>query len=204
MSDAPPPARPQREHSIPTSVVSLRAQMDAAPDYVAPLAVLAILVALLGTTCLPLATVASMLASGERAIEQPAIGEDPFAPATQPDQAAQPARPPVQIPLVTLVGVLVFFLIAVMGIVAGIATILRKNWGRRLLIAFAALVLLYLVTAVYLRLRFGIEGLTETAPTSSALSLSITCSLGAIVVTAVLMIAILRYFTLPHIVRRFH
>ena len=82
-------------------------------------------------------------------------------------------------------------------------TLLRRQWGRRLLLTYAGLVLLYLASAVCLRLSFGIEGMTQTAPTASALSLNFTCVFAVLLLVATLMIAILRYFMLPHIVSRF-
>lgn len=196
------PAEPSRQtpqdrkRPIPTRVISLRAEQDAAPDYIAPLAALAIIVSLLGTTCVPLWTVMSLLAHGQAArVDVAVAASSTTAPATQPA--------PPQIPVVTLAGVLIFFLIAMLGIVGGFGSILRRAWGRKVLLAYAALVLLYLITATYFRMRFGIESLVETAPTQSALSLNFTCVFGVFVLVAVLMIVILRYFTLPHIARRF-
>jgi hypothetical protein len=185
---------------VPTRIRRLRDEDAGTPDMIDPLAVLAILVALVGTTCLPLWTVIAFLAAGQPHADS---GLSPAtAPATQAEvqDGSGQAR---SIPTVTLIAVLVFFGIAVMGIIGGIGTILRRQWGRRLLLAYGALVLLYLITAVYLRMRFGIEGLTETAPTASALSLNLTCSFGAMLLVAVLMVVILRYFTQPHIARRF-
>lgn len=180
------------ERLISTRVISLRDEQDAATDYIAPLAVLAIIVSLLGTTCVPLFTVMSILATGQ---STSGVADVTTAPATQPA--------PPEIPVVTLAGVLIFFLIAMLGIVGGFGSILRREWGRRLLLAYAALVLLYLITATCFRMRFGIESLVETAPTQSALSMFFTCVFGVLVLMVVLMIVILRYFTLPHIARRF-
>ncbi len=190
MSQPKQPDQDRFQADIPVRTRHLRDEQDA-PDYIAPLAAVAVIVALLGTTCLPLYTVASMIAIGDTAL-----------PAPQDTPAAQPAEAP-HVPVVTLAFVIVFFLIAVVGIVGGLATIFRRNWGRRLLLAYAGLVLVYLITAVYLRMRFGIEGLTATAPTASALSLHLTCTLGVLLLVAVLMVVILRYFTQPHIARRF-
>ena len=184
MSDPPP--------QIPVHVRRLSYEEKAAPDYIAPLGALAVIVSLLGTTCLPLWTVMSLLATGNRG----AAGTAATNPATA--QAAVP-----EIPLITLIGVLVFFVIAALGIIGGIASMLRRDWGRRLLLGYAGLVLLYLITAIYFRMRFGIQGLTETAPTASALSLNLTCVFGVLLLVSILMVIILRYFTLPHIVRRF-
>ena len=181
---AVPPARP----AIPPRGRRLSDEREAGPDYIAPLAALGMIVAILGTTCLPLWTVMSMVAAGGA----------PDAPTTAPGQ------PPVGAPTnATLVAALVFFLIAVTGIVGGLGSLLRRQWGRRLMLAYAALVLLYLVTAVYLRFRFGIGGLTETAPTASALALSFTCVFGVLLLVAAVLVTILRYYTLPHVIRRF-
>jgi hypothetical protein len=182
---------------IPVRIRRLSEQGDDGPDLIAPLAVMGILVALLGTTCLPLWTAVAMLVEGQ----PPAMSD---APVTDPSNlpATRAALPP-RVPAITLAGVLVFFCIAILGIVGGIGTILRREWGRRVFIAYAALVLLYLITAVYLRFRFGIEGLTQTAPTPSALTLSITCVFGVLILVAVLMVKILRYFTQPAVARQF-
>lgn len=183
---------------IPVRIRRLSDEGDGGPDLIAPLAVLGILVALLGTTCLPLWTAVAMLVEGQPA----AVSES--GPATAPTSAPATQPAPPRIPVITLAGVLVFFGIAVLGIVGGIGTILRREWGRRLFVAYAALVLLYLIAAVYLRFRFGIEGLTRTAPTPSALTLSITCVFGVFIVAVVLMVKILRYFTQPQVARQFH
>ena len=98
---------------------------------------------------------------------------------------------------------LVFLLIALLGIAGGVGTILRRRWGRRLMLAYAALVLLYLGAAVTMRIRYGIGGMVATAPTRSALVLNFTCTLGVILVVAVLMVVTLRYLTLPRVARRF-
>lgn len=203
--DGPESRRKSRSPGeIPTHVISLRAERELGPDQISTLAVLAIIVALLGTTCMPLWTVLAILASNQPEQAHVETSSDPRGtsrPAAQATTAASPKRP--EIPVISLGMVLVFFLIAVAGIVGGFGTLLRREWGRRTLMVYAALVLLYLAAAVYLRLRFGIEGMTGTAPTPSALSLNFTCVFGAIMLVATLMIAILRYFSRPYIAARF-
>ena len=193
--DPPPPPTSPRPRAtgpgadIPVTVRRLSDERDAAPDYIAPLSALAAIVGVLGTTCVPLATVASMFAAGG----------PPGTSTTAPSGAAPVGGPTTW----TLVGALVFFVIALLGIFGGIGGVLRREWGRKLLLAYAGLVLLYLITAVYFRMRFGIEGTTRTAPTGSALALNLTCVFGVLIAVAALMVVILRYFTLPHIKRRF-
>ena len=201
--NTPESRQPHPPHGeIPTHVISLRDERAAAPDQISTLAVLAMLVALLGTTCLPLFTVASIMVAGQaqQATAQPETQDDPLAMTTRP--ATQPATLP-EIPVVSLAMVLVFFVIAVLGIVGGFGTLLRRRWGRRLLMTYAVLVLIYLVGAVGLRLHFGIEGMTQTAPTPSALSLNFTCVFAVLLLVALLMIVILRYLSQPHIAARF-
>ena len=208
--DDAPESRREKRHlgQIPTHIISLRAERESGPDQISTLAVLAMLIALLGTTCLPLWTVLSIMMVGQAAqasAEVQGQGSDPFGTASQPSMQAttQVAAAPSEIPVISLAMVLVFFLIAVLGIVGGFGTLLRRQWGRRLLMAYAALVLLYLMAAVYLRLRFGIEGMTQTAPTPSALSLNFTCVFAVLLLVATLMIVVLRYLSQPHIVSRF-
>lgn len=169
---------------IPTRVVRLRDQLETGPDNIAPLAALCGIVAVLGLTCLSFSAVQAVAAAREAN------------PGADPAAAAGQVR-------VTLAFVLVFFAVAATGVIGSIGTLLRRHWGRRLLIGYAVLVLLYLATAVYARLRFGIEGLTQTAPTRSALMLNLTCVGGTLIVVAVLMLVVIRYFTLPHVARRF-
>ena len=100
-----------------------------------------------------------------------------------------------------LVGV--FVLVALCGIVGGIYTILFRDWGRRLLLAYAASVLVFLGGVVIYRFRLGLEGVTQTAPTTSALILFFTCTFGVLLAVGGLMVVVLRYFTRPDVARRF-
>ena len=109
-----------------------------------------------------------------------------------------------QVVRTTLIMALVFLGISLTGTVAGVATILRRQWGRRLMIACAGAILLYMATAIGLRLHYGVEGVLETAPTRSALSLHLTCVWGTFIVIALLMVVVLRYFTRPEVRARFH
>ena len=181
MTDLDPQSDPPSQRPVPRRVRRLRDEADTdRPDYVTPIAALVTLVAVMMMTCVPISAVATAVSA-----------ENP----TDPDVAG-PIR-------TTLIMALVFFFIALLGLVAGIATILRKNWGRRLLLSFAVLTLAFEATAVYLRLSYGIEGTTETAPTRSALTLNLTCVGAVFVAIAVLMFVVLRYFTLPEIKQRF-
>lgn len=174
-------AVPDPDRPIPLTTRRLRddEEPSARDDYITPLAGTVTVVSVLATTCVPLSAVVA---------------------ATSADMSDPAVEGPIR---TTLILALVFLFIAMAGTVAGIAAIFRKNWGRLLLLGYAAAVLVFEGVAIGLRLRYGVEGLTETAPTDSALTLHLTCVGGVFVVVAALMVVTLRYFTLPHVKERF-
>lgn len=174
-------AVPDPDRPIPLTTRRLRddEEPSARDDYITPLAGTVTVVSVLATTCVPLSAVVA---------------------ATSADMSDPAVEGPIR---TTLILALVFLFIAMAGTVAGIAAIFRKNWGRLLLLGYAAAVLVFEGVAIGLRLHYGIEGLTETAPTDSALTLHLTCVGGVFVVVAALMVVTLRYFTLPHVKERF-
>lgn len=195
MTDDPPvtpkPDNDETRRAIPTRIRRLRDEADDAPDHIAPLAALAALVAIGGMTCLPMSAAIATVAArsgGGAATNATTLSTD-YAPG-EPTTLA-------------LVGVLVFFLLSLLGIAGGIGSILLRQWGRRMLLAYAALVLLYLAAATYVRMSYGIEDLVNSAPRFSALLMFFTCVGGVVLVVATLMIEILRHFTRPWVVRRF-
>ena len=195
MSSSPdPPEADQPKREIPVRRRKLGYEpadpdaRDPRQDLIVPLAAGSAAVAILGLTCAPISTAYSIAAARQQQID--AGGQATTLP---------PAGPgPIAIGLVAL-----FVGIALLGVVGSVFTILLRNWGRLLLIGFAACTLLYLVGVVYYRLRVGIEGLTETAPTRSALIMSLVCPLGTILVTAGLMAFVIRYFTKPEVAAAF-
>lgn len=148
-------------------------------DHITPIAAVVTVLSVLATTCVPLSAV---MAAANADMDQPGM-----------ESAVRSA----------LIMALVFLGIALVGTMAGIATILRKDWGRRLLLGYAVAVLGYLAVAIGLRLHYGIEGITATAPTRSALSLHLTCVWGTFLVVAILMVLVLRYFTRRDVRERF-
>ena len=183
---------------IPTRIRRLRDEagrpVDARADYVVPLATLSAVVAVLGMTCAPISTVAWYVTARDATTTTTAT--------TAPSDAA-PTLPPGGPGPVALSLVGLFVGVALLGIVGGIATILYRDWGRRLLVAYAAAVLLYLVGVIFYRLRLGLEGVTQTAPTTSALILFFTCTGGVFLAVGALMVIVLRYFTRPDVAARF-
>ena len=182
---------------IPTRVRRLSDEtdsVDSRADYVLPLATISAVVAVLGLTCAPITTALAIAAARDTAA---------VAATTMPTTGPTPTLPPGGPGPVALILVGVFVLIALCGIVGGIYTILFRNWGRRLLIAYAAMVLVYLGGVILYRLSLGLGGLTSTAPTNSALVLSLVCSFGTFAAVAGLMVTVLRYFTRRDVARRF-
>ena len=117
-SGAPQPGQESRSPrgEIPTHVISLRAEREAAPDQISTVAVLAMLVALFGTTCMPLLEVLSIMAQSQAQQGSTYVhghDVDPFNTSTQPTTAraaGQPAPSRPEIPVVSLALVLIFFL----------------------------------------------------------------------------------------------
>lgn len=165
---------------IPMTVRRLRDEEPSArDDHITPIAATVTVLSVLATTCVPLSAV---MAATNADMDQPGM-----------EASIRTA----------LIMALVFLGIALLGTMAGVATILRKEWGRRLLLAYAVAVLGYIAVAIGLRLHYGIEGMTETAPTRSALSLHLTCVWGTFLVIAMLMVVVLRYFTRRDVRERF-
>src|SRR5688500_20270711 len=109
---------------IPVRIRRLSDEPDGAADLIAPLAVLGILVALIGTTCVPLWTAVAMLADRSPAAVTDAGPTTTPTPATAP--ATQAAGGPPNAPVLAPVGVLVFLGIAVWGMLGGISTLRRR------------------------------------------------------------------------------
>ena len=145
------------EPQLPTRVRRLGGDgtVDPRDDRILPLAAVTALTAVLGLTCAPISTAFNIAAARQQA-----------AATSQPSGGLLPPGGPGPVAL-ALVGI--FVGIAFTGIVGSIGTILMRNWGRLLLLSYAGLVLLYLVGVVTYRLRMDLAGVTQTAPTTSAL-----------------------------------
>ena len=191
------------DRPVPTRVrrLSYRGrEVDARADYVVPLATLAAVVAVLGLTCAPISTALWYAAARDAAATAATAATATTAATTNP---AAPTLPPGGPGPVALALVGVFVGVALLGIVGGIATILYRNWGRLLLVAYAGVVLAYLAGVVFYRLSLGVEGVTQTAPTTSALILFFTCTGGVLLTVGGLMVVVIRYFTRRDVAARF-
>ena len=120
-------------------------------------------------------------------------------------EADRPPVPPVR-PL-DAAAVVVFFLLGTLAVGGGLLGLARIEPGRRMMLAFAGLMLLYMTLMIGFRLTGGLEDLFASvpvdAPRRSALGSFFVWTLIPLLLTAALLVAALRYLTRADVKRTF-
>ena len=164
---------------------------DPAP-YVWPIAGAILVMGLLMMLCSPLTALQL------RSVEMPA------------EVAAMPAdeRPPPPMPdVIDIVAVIIFFCLGTLGMVGGLMGLAKLEWGRKLMIAFAVLALLYGLTTIGYRLSGGLTDLFDSvpvgAPRRSALGAFFFWTVVPLAFAAFVLVQAIRYLTRRHVKRVF-
>ena len=127
-----------------------------------------------------------------------------------PEIAALPAeeRPPPPKPrALDIAAVIVFFLLGTLGTAAGLMGLIRLEWGRRGMIAFSVLMLIYLTLMIGYRLSGGLDDLFASvpaaAPRRSALGAFFVWTLIPLALAVFVLVTALRYLTRRGVKRTF-
>lgn len=109
-----------------------------------------------------------------------------------------PARP------LDVVAVFTFFCLGTLGMIGGLLGLARLEWGRRVMLLFAPLLLIYMALMIGYKLTGGLgPPVSETAPTRSALGLFYVCTSTMLLAIVALLVATLRYLTRRDVKRTF-